>query len=145
MKAVVQRVSSAKVTCGDYESSIQKGYVVLLGVDIDDKETDLSYIHKKLLALRVFDDQQGKMNLSIQAVKGEILLISQFTLLGSVKGNNRPSFTRSAKPEIAESFYSQLYAMLNAEIPTKKGVFGGNMDLEIHNQGPVTIIIDSKE
>ncbi|PKK86809.1 MAG: D-tyrosyl-tRNA(Tyr) deacylase [Tenericutes bacterium HGW-Tenericutes-8] len=145
MKAVVQRVLNASVTAGDYYQSIEQGYLVLLGVHTDDNEDDYQYILKKILSLRVFEDEQGKMNLSIHQVNGAILLVSQFTLLGSVKGNNRPSFTKSAAPDMANTFYERLYTDLNQSIQTKKGVFGAHMAISLVNDGPVTIIIDSKE
>lgn len=145
MRAVVQRVKSASIETGDYYRSIEKGYLIFLGIHADDLDTDYDYIYKKILNLRIFEDDQGKMNLSLKQVAGHILLISQFTLLASVKGNNRPSFTKSAKPELALAYYNRLFEDLNKEIQTEKGVFGADMLVSSTNDGPVTIIIDSKE
>ncbi|MDY0209906.1 MAG: D-aminoacyl-tRNA deacylase [Acholeplasma sp.] len=145
MRAVIQRVSKACVRTTNYEASIKVGYLILLGIHVDDTETDYQYMLKKIINLRVFEDENQKMNLSLNQINGEILLISQFTLLGSVKKNNRPSFTESAKPLIAEQWYLRLYEDLNRIIPTKKGVFGADMSIELTNDGPVTIIIDTKE
>ncbi|MBM7453610.1 D-tyrosyl-tRNA(Tyr) deacylase [Acholeplasma morum] len=145
MRAVIQRVSEASVSTSDYHQSIEKGYLVLLGVHVDDTDDDYQYTLKKIINLRVFEDDNQKMNLSIKQVNGEILLISQFTLLGNVKGNNRPSFTTSAKSEFANQYYERLYHDLNLEVPTKKGVFGADMQVKLVNSGPVTIIIDTKE
>lgn len=145
MRAVIQRVKNASISTGDYYQSIDIGYLVLLGVHIEDTESDYQYILKKITALRIFEDNEGKMNLSIKQVEGSILLISQFTLLGSVKGNNRPSFTKSASPDLAKSYYDRLSNELNQSIPTKTGVFGAHMAISLINDGPVTIIIDSKE
>lgn len=146
MKAVIQRVTKASVTFNDYHESIGLGYLILLGIHIDDEQSDYDYMLKKILSLRIFEDPEGKMNLSLSQVRGSIMLISQFTLLGSVKGNNRPSFTNSAKPEKALYYYEKLFNDLKKEVPeVKKGVFGEDMTIELTNQGPVTIIIDTKE
>ena len=146
MKVVIQRVSKASVTVGEYHKSIGVGYLILLGIHIEDTETDYQYILKKILSLRVFEDSEGKMNLSLAQVNGSILLISQFTLLGSVKGNNRPSFTQSAKPDMANVFYERMAVDLKKSVPVvETGRFGEDMKVELTNQGPVTIIIDSKE
>lgn len=146
MRAVIQRVSSAEVTVGDYHQSIGLGYLILLGIHIDDEPTDYDYMLKKIISLRVFEDAEGKMNLSLSQVNGSILLISQFTLLGSVKGNNRPSFTQSAKPDKALDYYLRLFDDLSKTVPiVKKGLFGEDMKVTLTNQGPVTIIIDTKE
>lgn len=146
MKAVIQRVTHASVTVKDYHESIGLGYLILLGIHMDDEPSDYEYMLKKILNLRIFEDNDGKMNLSLAQVNGSILLISQFTLLGSVKGNNRPSFTTSAKPEKALYYYEKLFTDLKKEVAiVKKGVFGEDMTIQITNQGPVTIIIDTKE
>lgn len=146
MKVVIQRVTQASVTVGDYHRSIGIGYLILLGIHVSDTEADYAYILKKILALRVFEDENAKMNLSLSQVNGSILLISQFTLLGSVKGNNRPSFTESAKPDLAKSYYERLAIDLRKSVPiVETGRFGEDMKIELINQGPVTIIIDSKE
>jgi D-tyrosyl-tRNA(Tyr) deacylase len=146
MRAVIQRVTQASVKVADYQRSIGLGYLILLGIHSDDKDDDYEYMLKKILALRIFEDSEGKMNLSLSQVNGSILLISQFTLLGSVKGNNRPSFTQSAKPDKALAYYEKLYFDLKQSVPVvEKGWFGEDMRIELTNQGPVTIIIDTKE
>ncbi len=146
MRAVIQRVTSAEVTVGDYHQSIGLGYLILLGIHVDDEPSDYDYMLKKILSLRIFEDAESKMNLSLSQVNGSILLISQFTLLGSVKGNNRPSFTQSAKPDKALDYYLRLFDDLSKTVPiVKKGLFGEDMKVSLTNQGPVTIIIDTKE
>lgn len=146
MRAVIQRVTSAEVTVGDYHQSIGLGYLILLGIHVDDEPSDYDYMLKKILSLRIFEDAEGKMNLSLSQVNGSILLISQFTLLGSVKGNNRPSFTQCAKPDKALDYYLRLFDDLSKTVPiVKKGLFGEDMKVSLTNQGPVTIIIDTKE
>jgi D-tyrosyl-tRNA(Tyr) deacylase len=146
MRAVIQRVTQASVTVGDYHKSIGLGYLILLGIHVDDDQKDYDYMLKKILALRIFEDAEGKMNLSLSQVNGSILLISQFTLLGSVKGNNRPSFTESAKPEKALDYYLRLSDDLSKSVPiVEQGLFGEDMTISLTNQGPVTIIIDTKE
>ncbi len=146
MRAVIQRVTEASVLVADYYKSIGLGYLILLGIHVDDTDIDYDYMLKKIIALRVFEDSEGKMNLSLSQVNGSILLISQFTLLGSVKGNNRPSFTQSAKPDQALAYYERLYTDLKKVVPVvEKGVFGEDMKISLINQGPVTIIIDTKE
>lgn len=146
MRAVIQRVKNASVTVGDYHKSIGLGYLILLGIHVDDDQNDYDYMLKKILSLRIFEDTEGKMNLSLSQVNGSILLISQFTLLGSVKGNNRPSFTQSAKPDKALVYYLRLYDDLSKSVHIiEKGLFGEDMTITLTNQGPVTIIIDTKE
>ncbi len=146
MRAVIQRVTRASVTVSDYHRSIGLGYLILLGIHADDTDIDYDYMLKKIIALRIFEDSEGKMNLSLSQVNGSILLISQFTLLGSVKGNNRPSFTQSAKPDKALAYYEELYTDLKQSVPVvEKGLFGEDMQIELINQGPVTIIIDTRE
>jgi D-aminoacyl-tRNA deacylase len=146
MRAVIQRVTCASVTVSDYHRSIGIGYLILLGIHAEDTDVDYDYMLKKIIALRIFEDNEGKMNLSLSQVNGSILLISQFTLLGSVKGNNRPSFTQSARPDKALAYYEKLYMDLKQSVPVvEKGLFGEDMKIELTNQGPVTIIIDTKE
>lgn len=146
MRAVIQRVTRASVAVLDYHRSIGLGYMILLGIHVDDTDEDYDYMLKKILALRIFEDSEGKMNLSLSQVNGSILLVSQFTLLGSVKGNNRPSFTQSAKPDKALAYYEKLYNDLKQSVPVvEKGLFGEDMTIELTNQGPVTILIDTKE
>ena len=147
MKAVIQRVSEASVTVdGELVSSIGKGYLVLLGVMDDDNEADAEVIARKTSALRVFEDEDGKMNLDIQNVEGEILAVSQFTLCADVKKGNRPSFIRSAHPDRANELYEYFCDKLieNGVKSVKKGVFGADMKVQLLNDGPVTILYDSE-
>jgi D-tyrosyl-tRNA(Tyr) deacylase len=147
MRVVIQRVTEGSVTINNaVHNSIGQGFVVLVGFEESDTEEDLQWIAKKIVDMRIFSDSEGKMNLSIQDVGGEILLISQFTLFASTKKGNRPSFIRSAKPAISiplyETFLSEL-ALLHST-PIKTGVFGADMQISLVNDGPVTISIDSK-
>lgn len=142
MKAVVQRVNSASLYVDDtLISEIQKGFVVYFCVEKGDGEELLEYFTKKISKLRVFEDENGKMNLSLLDVGGEILLVSQFTLAGNVEHGYRPSFTNAEEPKRAEELYLKLAKNLNAIIPTKTGVFGAMMKIVQENDGPVTIII----
>ncbi len=146
MKAVIQRVSRASVTVdGELISKIDKGYLILLGVMDDDTEYDAEVLAKKTSTLRVFEDSEGKMNLDIQDVDGEILAVSQFTLCADVKKGNRPSFIRSAHPERADELYEYFCQKLleNGVRNVSKGVFGADMKVELLNDGPVTILYDS--
>ena len=147
MRAVIQRVSQAKVTIdATVKGAIQTGLLVLLAVEEADTAEDIEWLSGKIVRLRIFDDETGVMNRSVQEVNGEILLVSQFTLFASTKKGNRPSYSRSAKPELAiplyEQFISQLEKELNKKIYT--GEFGADMKVSLINDGPVTIIIDSK-
>ncbi len=146
MKAVVQRVTSSQVSVdGAVKGSVKKGFNVLLGVEDDDTEYDAEILAAKIAKLRVFEDDAGKMNLSVLDINGEILVISQFTLCADLKKGNRPSFVFAARPEKAvplyEYFMSQLTA--NGVRNVEHGVFGADMAVEIHNDGPVTIIMDT--
>jgi len=147
MRAVIQRVSKASVTIENkIQGKIEIGLLILLGIEETDTEKDIDWLVRKIIQLRIFSDENGKMNLSLQDVNGDILLISQFTLFASTKKGNRPSFIRSAKPEIAIPLYEQFIIetekLLNKQIQT--GIFGADMKVELLNDGPVTIIIDSK-
>jgi D-tyrosyl-tRNA(Tyr) deacylase len=147
MRVIIQRVIEASVNINQQiHNQIDKGYLVLAGFEENDSEEDLLWISKKITVLRIFSDDEGKMNLSIQDVEGEILLVSQFTLFASTKKGNRPSFIRSAKPEIAIPLYEELIKILNSLMPNriKTGVFGADMQISLINDGPVTIAIDSK-
>ena len=147
MKAVIQRVSKASVTVdGELISEIGKGYLILLGVMDDDNESDAEVIARKTSTLRVFEDDDGKMNLDIQNVDGEILAVSQFTLCADVKKGNRPSFAHSAHPDRANELYEYFCDKLleNGVKSVKKGVFGADMKVELLNDGPVTILYDSE-
>ena len=147
MKAVIQRVSRASVTVdGELVSQIQKGYMILLGVMDDDTREDAEILAKKTATLRVFEDDEGKMNLDIKQVDGEILAISQFTLCADVKKGNRPSFIRSAPPADANELYENFCKQLldNGVKNVYKGVFGADMKVDLLNDGPVTILYDSE-
>ena len=147
MRVTIQRVSQASVLINQkVKSEIKQGLVVLLGISADDRSDDIEWLCKKIIALRVFSDEQGKMNQSVSDVDGQILLISQFTLFASTKKGNRPSYIRSAHPDIAIPLYEQfqkcLEQLLDKKIAT--GVFGADMKVSLCNDGPVTINIDSK-
>lgn len=147
MRVVIQRVDSASVTVNnEYTNSINKGYMILLGICNEDTKEDLEYLVSKIEKLRIFEDDNNKMNLSIKDVNGEILLVSQFTLYANTKEGNRPSFTDSMKFEDANNMYEVFKTRLKeTNIPFKTGEFGANMKVELINDGPVTIIIDSKD
>ena len=149
MIALVQRVSQATVivkTEPERKNSIGSGMIVLLGVSRDDTEADLNKIAAKLLKLRIFADENGKMNLDISAAKGELLFISQFTLLADVTGGNRPSFIKAAQPKMARELYEKLAETLaHGGIPVKTGFFGDYMQIETVLDGPVTLYLDSKK
>ena len=140
MRALVQRVSEASVTVGGEEvASIGRGLLVLLGVRRGDGEPEADRLASKLLALRVFEDRQGKMNLSVGEVDGEVLCVSQFTLYGDTRKGNRPSFVDAAPPEEAEPLYERVRAALGA----KGGVFGARMAVSLVNDGPVTLLLEA--
>jgi len=147
MRIVIQRVKKASVSIeGKIYSSIENGLLVLLGIETDDNQEDIDWLCGKIARLRIFDDENGVMNLSVCDVKGNCLVVSQFTLHASTKKGNRPSYIRAAQPEIAIPLYEQFVKTLAdiAQIPIKTGIFGANMQVELLNDGPVTIIIDSK-
>jgi D-tyrosyl-tRNA(Tyr) deacylase len=145
MRAVVQRVDGARVTVdGETVGSIGRGVVVLLAVHGDDGQEDLAFIKKKLVNLRIFNDSAGKMNLSVKEVGGAMLLVSQFTLYGDCRKGNRPSYSRSAGPGLAEELYDSLVQEIGADgIDVATGRFQAMMKVELVNDGPVTLIIDS--
>ena len=148
MRAVIQRVSKASVRVeGQVCGAIEGGLVVFLGVRRGDTEEDLAWLAAKIVKLRVFEDDAGKMNASVKDVAGGVLLISQFTLFGNIKKGTRPSFNRAAPPEEAIPLYEKAKVVLSHELgkPVACGVFGAMMDIEAHNDGPVTIILDTKE
>ncbi len=147
MRAVVQRVKRASVEVEEeIIGEIGKGLLVFLGVGEDDTNEDIDYMVNKILGLRIFEDNNGKMNLSLMDIKGEILVISQFTLYGDVRKGRRPSFTDSAKPEKAETIYEEFISKCKEKgILVESGEFAADMDVELINQGPVTIMIDSKK
>ena len=147
MRIVIQRVSRASVTIeGTVKSAIEKGYLILIGVCEEDTEEDVEWLVRKVIGLRVFDDENGVMNRSIMDVDGNILVISQFTLFASYKKGNRPSWLRAARHEISmplyESFCTKLSAALGKKVGT--GEFGADMKVELLNDGPVTICMDTK-
>jgi D-tyrosyl-tRNA(Tyr) deacylase len=147
MRAVIQRVSSAHVVIGEtIKSAIGRGLLVLLAIEEADTPEDLEWLSGKIVRLRIFDDPAGVMNLSAQETQAEILLISQFTLFASTKKGNRPSYTRSARPETAIPLYERFIIRLTADLgrPIQTGEFGADMKVTLNNDGPVTIIIDSK-
>jgi D-tyrosyl-tRNA(Tyr) deacylase len=147
MRAVVQRVLDADVKVnGNIVGQINKGLLVFLGVGEDDDNTDLEYMVDKILGLRIFEDDNGKMNLSLMDTHGEILIVSQFTLYGDVRKGKRPSFSTSAHPKIAENMYNEFIEKCKEKgLKTEVGVFGAHMEVGLTNDGPVTILIDSKK
>ncbi len=148
MRVVVQRVSSASVTIGGVvKSAIGQGLLVLLGVGPADGQEDLDYLVKKVAALRIFDDEEGVMNRSVVDIGGEVLVVSQFTLMASTKKGNRPSYVRAAGHELAIPLYEAFCATLSDAIgrPVGTGEFGAEMAVSLINDGPVTIIIDSQQ
>jgi D-tyrosyl-tRNA(Tyr) deacylase len=147
MRAVIQRVKHASVSIDEsIKSSIGNGLLVLIGIEEDDDREDIEWLSGKIARLRVFRDNHGVMNLSLQEVKGEILVISQFTLHASVKKGNRPSYIRAARPEIAIPVYERFLNQLESdtEQKVKSGEFGAYMQVELLNDGPVTILIDTR-
>ena len=147
MRAVVQRVSRASVTVANaVTAQIAQGLLVLVAVEEADTTEDLEWLAGKLVRLRIFNDEQGVMNRSVQEVAGEILVVSQFTLFASTKKGNRPSYIRSAKPEIAIPLYEQFVTRLATELgrPIRTGEFGADMKVALVNDGPVTISMDTK-
>lgn len=147
MRIVIQRVSHASVTIeGKVKSEIQKGYLILLGICEDDSAEDIDWLVKKVIGLRVFDDENGVMNRSIMDIDGEILVISQFTLFASYKKGNRPSWLRAAKHDISIPLYTEFCTKLSAALGKEVGTgeFGADMKVELLNDGPVTICMDTK-
>lgn len=147
MRVVIQRVTEASVSIGGKEKSrIGKGMLILLGIEDSDTQADIDWLCKKVSNLRIFDDKEGIMNLSVKEVKGDLLVVSQFTLHASTKKGNRPSYIRASKPDIAIPLYESFVKTLETESGTevKTGEFGAMMDILLTNSGPVTIIIDSK-
>ncbi len=147
MRAVIQRVAPAQVTIdGVVKGAIQSGLAVLLAVEETDTAEDIEWLSGKIVRLRVFNDDHGVMNRSVQEVGGGVLLVSQFTLLASTKKGNRPSYSRSARPEIAVPLYEQFAARLAQDLgqPIQTGEFGAHMLVSLTNDGPVTIIIDTR-
>ena len=147
MKILIQRVSHASIEVEHtLHAQIKSGLLIFLGIEKDDDSSDVDYLVSKSAALRIFNDPDGKMNLSIQDVGGEALIVSQFTLHASTKKGNRPSYVKAAKPENAIPLYEYFIQKMNLELPekVKSGVFGADMKIQLLNDGPVTIMIDSK-
>ena len=148
MRAVVQRVSEASVSIGgQVKAAIRTGLVVLLGIEESDTSEDIEWLSGKLVRLRIFNDDEGVMNRSVQEVNGELLLISQFTLFASTKKGNRPSYSRAARPEAALPIYEAFIAKLTGELgkPVQTGEFGADMKVSLSNEGPVTISVDTRD
>ena len=147
MRIVLQRVTSASVKIkGEYVAKIDEGFLILLGITFEDSQEDIDWLVKKIINLRIFNDADQKMNLSIKDVKGDIIVVSQFTLFASTKKGNRPSYIKSAKPAIAIPLYQSFIRTLQNSFSKKiqTGEFGADMQVNIVNNGPVTITIDSK-
>lgn len=147
MKAVIQRVKSASVTIDDQTvGSIQQGFMILLGIHEEDTKEDVDYLIRKITMMRIFEDEAGKMNLSIDAVAGSILSVSQFTLYADTKKGNRPSFVKAARPDQAIPLYEAFNEGLRQSgLQVETGKFGADMQVALVNDGPVTIIIDTRD
>ncbi|MCX4291479.1 MAG: D-aminoacyl-tRNA deacylase [Odoribacter sp.] len=147
MKAVIQRVQHAGVSIGgELHASIGKGLLILVGIQADDTDEDIEWLTSKIGNLRVFNDENGVMNLSVKEINGEILAVSQFTLMARTKKGNRPSYIDAARPEISVPLYERFVRVMNEEMQKeiKTGVFGANMQVDLTNDGPVTILMDTK-
>lgn len=148
MRAVIQRVTRASVTInGVVHSQIEKGLLVLLGIEDADTQDDIAWLSAKIVNLRIFNDDNGVMNVSVKEASGDVLLVSQFTLHGSTKKGNRPSYLKASKPDFAIPVYEKMIAQLSADLGKQigTGVFGADMKVELLNDGPVTILIDTKQ
>jgi D-tyrosyl-tRNA(Tyr) deacylase len=150
MKAIVQRVKSAsvEVTEENYRADIGKGLLILLGIKAADTEMDVNFVADKCSCLRIFEDEKNKMNIDVQDIKGEVMIISQFTLYGETAKGNRPSFTDAAKPDEAIPLYDKFINRLKDNLGASKvktGKFGAMMDISLCNYGPVTVIVESKQ
>ena len=145
MKLVIQRVKRASVSIGgQVYSQIQDGLLLLVGVGPEDDQKDLEYAVRKVTQMRIFSDGEGKMNLSVKDIQGEILSVSQFTLFAQTKKGNRPAFIGAANPVMASQLYDDFNDLLEKEVPVKRGIFAVDMAIELINDGPVTIILDTK-
>lgn len=149
MRAVIQRVKKASVIVeGEKISEIEKGLLIFLGVTIEDKNQDLDYIFEKTVNLRIFEDENEKMNLSLLDIEGDIMVVSQFTLCADTRKGRRPNFTKAAKPELAKPMYEKFIELLKNEKKIRKvgfGKFGADMKVDLINDGPVTILLDSEK
>ena len=146
MRVVLQRVAHASVTVdGEIIGKIQRGFLLLVGVTHDDAMEDMEYLIRKIVQMRIFEDEEGKLNRSIQDIGGEILSVSQFTLYADTKKGNRPSFSKAAPGDVALEMFEQFNGLLrDTGIPVETGQFGADMKVELLNDGPVTILLDSK-
>jgi len=147
MRAVIQRVTKASVTVeGKINGQIENGLVVLIGVEDADSDEDIEWLSNKIVNLRIFNDENGVMNVSVKDIAGNILLVSQFTLHASTKKGNRPSYIKASKPDIAIPIYEKMIKQLSTDLgkEIQTGIFGGDMKVELLNDGPVTIVIDTK-
>lgn len=145
MKIVMQRVKRAAVSIDEATvGAIDQGLLLLVGVGPDDQQEDLDYAVRKIVNMRIFSDDNGKMNLSVQDIKGKILSVSQFTLFAETKKGNRPAFSGAAEPEMAEKYYQAFNAVLSQFVPVETGQFGADMQVSLVNDGPVTILLDTK-
>ena len=147
MRIVIQRVREASVRVGDeLVSKINQGMLILIGFEHEDSKNDADWLVQKLAGMRIFNDNQGKMNLSITDIKGQFIVVSQFTLFASTKKGNRPSFIHAAQPEVAIPLYEYFVTQLEiiSGTPVQTGVFGADMNVSLVNDGPVTILMDSK-
>ena len=147
MRAVIQRVTAASVAVnGDTVGAIQKGFLVLLGVKVGDGEKDADYMADKIVKLRIFEDENGKMNRALRDVGGSVLCVSQFTLLGDARGQNRPGFTQAESPERADELYQRVCRRMRDQgVPVGTGIFRTDMQVSLVNDGPVTILLDSEK
>ena len=147
MRAVIQRVTRANVTIeGKVHGQIDNGVLVLIGIEDADTQDDIEWLSNKIINLRIFNDENAVMNTSVKDIRGNILLISQFTLHGSTKKGNRPSYIRASKPEVAVPIYEKMIRQLSMDLgkQIQTGIFGADMKVELVNDGPVTIVIDTK-
>ena len=147
MRIIIQRVRNASVTINEQlHSAIGQGMMILRGIEDADGDDDIAFLVKKVAAMRIFDDENGVMNLSVMDIKGEVLVVSQFTLHASTKKGNRPSYIKAAKPDLSVPLYEKFCSELSATLgkPVKTGVFGADMQCALINDGPVTIFMDSK-
>lgn len=145
MKIVIQRVMKASLTVnGKSRASINQGLVLLVGIGPDDVQEDLTYAVRKITNMRIFSDEEGKINLSVRDIKGEVLSVSQFTLFANTKKGNRPAFTGAAQADLASHLYDQFNQELAQFVPVQTGIFGSDMQVSLTNDGPVTILLDTK-
>ena len=145
MKIVIQRVMKASLTVeGKSRASINQGLVLLVGIGPDDVQEDLTYAVRKITNMRIFSDEEGKMNLSVRDIKGEVLSVSQFSLFANTKKGNRPAFTGAAQADLASHLYDQFNQELAQFVPVQTGIFGSDMQVSLTNDGPVTILFDTK-